>query len=135
MSSGPELDELQVTAVMKRSAPAWWWLRRNFTLPAVLAIGGLVAGAGSWLWSQHTALRDLQHQVAELADPTARFEAAEKRLNKLELDRAALAPQLTDFDRRIGVQEHEWQVVHDAASQWRVPRGSQTGRRASQPGR
>lgn len=127
MSADHELPELAVTAVMKRGAPAWWWLRKNFTLPAVLAIGGLIAGAGSWLWAQHTAIRDLQHKSADLGP----FEA---RLNTLELNQAALPPRLNAFDARIAAQEHEWQVVHDAALR-RVPGVSQTGRPPNRPGR
>ena len=135
MKRGLELTELGATAILKHQAPAWWWLRKNFTLPAVLAIGGLVAGAGAWLWAEHTAIRDLKRQVADLADPAPRLEKLESRVNTLELDHAALKPQLTEFDRRIGAQEHEWEKVHAAAAQWRVPKGSQSGRPPTRPGR
>lgn len=114
-----ELAELGATAILKRTAPAWWWLRKNFTLPAVLAIGGILASASLWLWAQHTAIRDLQRKVADIADPGLKLEGLETRVNSLELDRAALKPQLGEFDRRIGAQEHEWQVVHDEAAKFR----------------
>jgi hypothetical protein len=115
----PSSEELGATGILKRQAPAWWWLRKNFTLPAVLAIGGLVAGAGSWLWAQHAAIEELRRKVASISDPGTRFESIESRLNKLELYRAALTPQLSDYDRRIAAQEHEWQVVHDEAARGR----------------
>jgi hypothetical protein len=133
----PELGEVGATAILKAQAPAWWWLRKNFTLPAVLAIGGLVAGAGTWLWAQHTAIRDLKRQVADIADPGPKLEKLETRVNTLELDAATLKPQFNEFDRRLGAQEHEWQVVHDAA-QWRVPRpppASRSAASANRPGR
>lgn len=128
-------EELGVTGILKRRAPAWWWLRKNFTLPAVLAIGGILAGAGSWLWAQHTAIRDLRRDLKELvdADRAPELGQLDTRINKLELDNAALAPRLNAFDARMAAQEHEWQVVHDAA-QWR-PRASQTGRPPNRPGR
>jgi hypothetical protein len=133
MKRAPELaEELGATAILKARAPAWWWLRKNFTLPAVLAIGGILAGAASWLWAQHTAIRDLQVQVKAIKTPD--LQHLETRLNTLELHQAVLAPRLNEFDRRIGAQEHEWQVVHDAALS-RVPGVSRSGRPPNRPGR
>lgn len=112
-----EDPELGATAILKRQAPAWWWLRKNFTLPAVLAISGLVAGAGSWLWAQHTAIRDLRRAIADLEDPRPRFDKIEARINAIELDQAGEKRDLADFSRRVGAQEAEWDRVHDAARQ------------------
>lgn len=108
------------TGILKLRAPLWWWLRENFTLPAVLAIGGILAGSAAWLWAQHTAIRDLKQQVAGIANPGPKLEGLETRVNSLELDRAALKPQLGEFTRRLGEQDQKWARVEDAA-EIRVP--------------
>lgn len=124
-----EADVGSVTSLLKRTDPLWWWLRENFKLPSLLTIGGLLVSGGAWLWTEHAALRDLQGRVAAI-----KVGALDARLNTLELHQAVLAPRLNEFDRRIGAQEHEWQVVHDAALR-RVPGVSQSGRPPNRPGR
>lgn len=123
-------EDPSATAVLRRVAPGWAWLRENFKLPALLTIGGLLVGAGSFLLSEHLAIRELDHKLAGLRVP----HALEQRVNTLELQQAALPERLNEFDRRIAAQEHEWQVVHDAAA-LRVPGVSRTARRANPPGR
>jgi hypothetical protein len=135
VSSREELAELGATAILKRTAPAWWWLRKNFTLPAVVAIAGILITSATWLWTQHTDIRDLKRDMAELKKKPG-TEAFEQRVNTLELDRAALPPRLNAIEARVAAQEHEWQVVHDAAAHSWSPRGAaQSGRSANRPGR
>ena len=122
MRSREELAELGATAILKRTAPAWWWLRKNFTLPAVLAIGGILVGSAKFLWSQHTAIRDLQKAVAAIeAIKAPDLKPLEARVNTLELSQAALPPRLKEVDRRLSEHDHKWARVEDAA-EIRIPR-------------
>jgi hypothetical protein len=107
--------------VLKRAAPAWWWLRRSFTLPSVLTLAGILAGGASWIWSQHTAIRDLRQRVAGIEDQTPQLDKLSASIQAIERDQAATEARLVDFNRRVAAQEAEWQAVHQAAD-IRVPR-------------
>ena len=114
-SSGEELAELGATAVLKKVAPAWWWLRKNFTLPAVLAIAGILAASSTWLWRQHMAIEDLRARPdlgPQLAGLAARMDAN-------ELERATQREQLKDLGERIGRLEENWDHAGLIASERR----------------
>jgi hypothetical protein len=70
------------TAVLQRLAPGWAWARHNFTLPALLTIGAVLATSAAWIGSQHADLVELRgrlkglataHQVDELHGDLARL--------------------------------------------------------------
>jgi hypothetical protein len=104
------------TAVLERLAPGWAWLRENFKLPAVVAIGGLVLSSGAWIYSQRTDIESLQKR-----DPTAHLERIEGQLSEVLQTQSAMKEQLTEFGRRIDSQDHKWERVEEAA-EIRVPR-------------
>lgn len=108
-------DELGTTAILKRTAPAWWWLRKNFTLPAVLAIGGILAAASTWLWRQHVALEELRQRP----DLSAQLAGLAARMDANELERATQREQLKDYADRIGRLEENWDRAGLIASERR----------------
>lgn len=115
MSSREELAELGATAILKRTAPAWWWLRKNFTLPAVLAICGILAASSAWLWRQHVAIEDLR-QRPDLGPQLAGLAA---RMDANELERARLRERLDDYGDRIERLEQNWDHAGLVASERR----------------
>ena len=115
-SSGAELaNELGATAILKTRAPAWWWLRKNFTLPAVLAIGGILAASSTWLWRQHESIEDLRKRP----DLGPQMAGLARRMDADELERAAQRQKLQDFDERIGRLEENWDHAGLIASERR----------------
>lgn len=56
-----------LTRRLRRLDPTWWWLRENFKLPSLATIAGVLASAGVWIWSQHTALERLAGKLDGLA--------------------------------------------------------------------
>jgi len=100
---------------LKRTSPFWWWLRKNFTLPAVLAIAGLLAGGMTWLWKQHSAIEELRRRPdlgPQLAGLAARMDAD-------ELERAGQRQKLDDHDGRLGRLEQNWDHAGLIASERR----------------
>lgn len=114
-AQGGELDELGATAVLKRAAPAWWWLRKNFTLPAVLTIAGILAASATWLWHQHQAIEDLRRRP-DLGPQLAGLAA---RLDANELERARQREQLKDLAGRTERLEENWDRAGLIASERR----------------
>jgi hypothetical protein len=110
-------DELGATGILKRRAPVWWWLRKNFTLPVVLTIAGVVLAAGKGYLDGRADLRDLKRR-----DPGPQLERIAHQVDQVLQSQAAMKQQLVDFNRRVAAQEDEWKIVHQAAAQ-RVPRG------------
>jgi len=108
-------DDLGATAVLKRTAPAWWWLRQNFTLPAVLAIAGILAGSAAWLWKQQGVIEELRRRPdlgPQLAGLAARMDAD-------ELERAGQRQQLKDQGERTARLEENWDHAGLIASERR----------------
>lgn len=106
-----EPDDQGATAVLRRVAPGWGWLRDNFKLPALLTIAGLVAaGVVGYL------------QVINRPDLAPRITALEASIASIQQSQAAAKQEAEDFNRRVAAQEDEWKIVHQAAAQ-RVPRG------------
>lgn len=99
-----------VTARLKRADPAWWWLRENFKLPAVLTIAGCVLSSGAWLWTQHTDLVELKSH-----DPGPKLEAIAGELAELLRTQAVMQQRLEDFAQRIDAQERRWEHVEEVA--------------------
>jgi len=111
-----ELDA-SATAVLKRYAPGWAWLRENFKLPAILTLAGVFVAAGSWIWSQHAALERLEGRE----DPQPHLERIEAKLGTILEAQAAMHQQLADFGRRIDEQQRKWDRVEEVAES-RIPR-------------
>jgi len=107
-------EELGATAVLKKWAPVWWWLRENFKLPSVGAIAGILASATVWIWHQHTDLVGLEGQLKGLATADQIRELAGR------LDR--FADHLDDQDNRLGRLEDNWDHASGVAADFRVPR-------------
>lgn len=105
------------TTVLRQLAPGWAWVRQNFTLPAMLAIGALVASSTSWIWAQHVSLTRLEARE----DPKPHLERIEARLGQILEKQAAMGQQLADFGRRVDEQQHKWDRVEEVA-EIRIPR-------------
>ena len=103
----PLSEAESTTVVLRRLSPAWAWVRDNFKLPALLAIAGIVAGAGSWLWQQQLELAQLKKSMF---DPRPRLET-------LERDQAALRQQLDDLQPRVEQQDENWARVYGIAAE------------------
>lgn len=97
MSQPTSDDSQSATAVLQRLAPGWAWARHNFTLPALLTIGAVVATSATWIGSQHADLVELRgrlkglataHQVedlhGDLAQLLERVDEQGERLKRLE---------------------------------------------------
>jgi hypothetical protein len=110
------VTEETATAVLRRVAPAWAWVRHNFTLPAVLAIAALVVSSTSWMWAQHVSLTRLEARE----DPKRQLERIEARLGQILQTQAAMGQQLADFGRRVDEQQRKWERVEEVA-EIRIP--------------
>lgn len=82
------------TTILKRTAPAWYWARKNFSLASVLTIAGIIAAAGGYIISLNTRVVVIQHEVHDLkevvpnatavATLTSRLESVSARVSRLE---------------------------------------------------
>lgn len=81
------------TAVLQRLAPGWAWARRNFTLPALLTIGAVLATSAAWIGSQHADLVELRGRLKGLA--TAH------QVEEVHGDLARVLEQLDDQGHRL----------------------------------
>ena len=102
-------DPGPLTRRLRRLDPTWWWLRENFKLPSLGAIGALVLSAGGWIWSQHMALEHLAGKLEGLATAAQVQELA----GKLEV----LRSQGDDQDERLGRLEQQWDRVTRVADE------------------
>lgn len=100
-------DASSVTAVLKRGAPAWWWLRENFRPPSIAAIAGVVVTAGGWIWHEHAALEELGEHQKGLAT------SAQVAELKSSLD--AIRTALEDHGDRIARIERYLDGAHQIA--------------------
>lgn len=96
-----ELDPA-ASAVFRRVAPAWWWLRENFKWPALVTIAGMLVTSGGFLLSQHLAIVRLSDQVAALPKPApVDLSGITSRLDALERWRSAAEAHNSDQDGHI----------------------------------
>jgi hypothetical protein len=96
-----ELDPA-ASAVFRRVAPAWWWLRENFKWPALVTIAGVLVTSFGFLESQHLAIVRLSDQVAALPKPApVDLSGVYARLDSLEQWRAGAEAHKVDQDEHI----------------------------------
>lgn len=102
------------TAVLKRASPFWYWVRANFSLPALFTLLGVVGAAGSYIASLKTRVVVLEHEVVHITQIVpdsativalkTRVDDHEGRIKRIEDDwdyaRTVPAPQL--LQRRKG---------------------------------
>lgn len=94
------------TAIMRRVAPVWWWLRENFKWPAVVTIAGMLVTSGGFLLSQHLAIIRLSDQVAAIPrPPPVDLSGITARLDGIERWRAAAEAHNSDQDGHISSLE------------------------------
>jgi hypothetical protein len=100
-----ESDDQGATAVLRRVAPGWAWVRENFKLPALITIGGLVgAGVVGYL------------QVINRPDLTPRLEKIEAALQAIKESQAAEQQQLADVAGEVASQRGDWKHAADVAA-------------------
>lgn len=110
MAAPEEPAQHSVTAILKATDPAWWWLRENFKLPSVVAIAVCVATAGAWIYTQHLDLEQLKKH-----DPGPKLEAIAEQLSAVLQAQSAMQQRLEDFGERIDRQEARWDRVDQVA--------------------
>jgi len=98
------------TETMRRIAPGWAWLRQNFSLPALLSIGGIVIAAAVGYLEQRGDLKAIRS-----ADPTARLERLEADVKTLLEQHAADRQQLLDLASEVAAQRARWDRVEQVA--------------------
>jgi hypothetical protein len=92
------------TAVLRRIAPGWAWLRDNFKLPALVTIAGLVAaGVVGYL------------QVINRPDLTPRLEKIEAALADIREAQASERQQLADVAGEVASQRGDWKHAAEVA--------------------
>lgn len=112
-------DPFSATEVLRRVSPAWYWVRQNFTLPAVLTIAGVMVSAAGYIISLRTRVIVLQTEVTHIV--------------QVAPDRAALAAisqRVDDHEQRIARLEGDWDHAGQVGAQpvprpnpWRRHRG------------
>lgn len=99
-----------ITAILKATDPAWWWLRENFKLPSLVAITGCLLTSAAWIYSQHLDLDQLKKH-----DPGPKLEEIAGRLSEVLQAQSAMQQRLEDFGERIDRQERRWERVDQVA--------------------
>lgn len=105
-----------ITAILKATDPAWWWLRENFKLPSLVAIAACVATAAAWIYSQHLDLEQLKKH-----DPGPKLEEIAGQLSAVLQAESAMKARLEDFGERIDRQEARWERVDQVAETMPAP--------------
>jgi len=83
-------EEHSLTANLKKLSPVWWWLRKNFTFPAVCVILGVSASAAGYIIHLNTKVVVLE---------------------KVIMPMVKAGPDLARLDERVGVMERRWAKV------------------------
>jgi hypothetical protein len=110
MSGETEEHGHSVTAILKATDPAWWWLRENFRLPSLVAIAGCMVTSAAWIYSQHLDLQQLKKH-----DPGPKLEEIAGQLSAVLQAQSAMQQRLEDFGERIDRQERRWERVDEVA--------------------
>lgn len=110
MAAPEEPAQHSVTAILKATDPAWWWLRENFKLPSLVAIAVCIATSAAWIYAQHLDLQQLKTH-----DPGPKLEAIAAQLSEVLQAQSAMQQRLEDFGQRIDRQEARWERVDQVA--------------------
>jgi hypothetical protein len=97
----PPRDD-SATVILKRTAPAWYWLRKNFSFPAVVTILATLATCAGYIISLRTKVIVLDREITRYVD--------------------VVPAQVGDHERRITVLETEWRDAREAAGTPPTPR-------------
>lgn len=103
---------------LQKTRPGWHWLQQNFSLPAVLTIGGIVVAGIGWVIS-------LKIQVVRLQDKASQLQTEVIHVTKIVPDAAMLAglrQQVTDHEGRITRIEHDWDNARAHVDDTPVPK-------------
>jgi hypothetical protein len=95
------------TDVLRRDAPVWAWLRRNFGLRT---LAGAAAASALWLWNQHVDLQDLKKR-----DPTEQLTRIEGQQGEILRQIATLQANMDNVAARVTRQEAQWDRVTQVA--------------------
>lgn len=99
-------DDPTATALLKRTAPAWYWLRENFSLAAVLTIVGILGAAGGYIVTLRTRVVVLETEVIHIT--------------KIVPDSGVLATlktKIDDHEERLSRLEDDWDYAGRKASE------------------
>lgn len=99
-------DKHAITNTLRRLSPGWAWVRDNFSLPALLTIAGVLAGAGGYVISLKTRVVVLEHEVTQIVEITPSDTAV-----------AALHQEVDDHEHRLERLEADWDDARQVAGQ------------------
>lgn len=114
--SGHKPFNPDTTQLLKVISPGWAWARKNFSLPSLLTIAGLIATGGGYIVSLKTRVVVLEHEVVHiteivpdskvLVELKTRVTDHDRRLEDLEdtVNTARQNSQLPIVPRRKGVR-------------------------------
>jgi hypothetical protein len=102
--SRPPEDDASHTfsMVLAERWPIGAWLRRNFSLPAVLTIAGLLAAGGGYIINLKTRVIVLETKVVPVLTNTGNMNVLQTRVD--------------DHEQRITRLEGNWDYARDAAA-------------------
>lgn len=101
----PDDAHQTLTAVLEQISPFWSWVRANFTMPAVLAIAGILISASSYIVSLKTRVVVLEHEVVHITKIVPDTTAL-----------AAMGQRVTDHEERITRLESDWDNAQQFAA-------------------
>lgn len=99
------------TMVLKRAAPAWYWVRKNFSLASVLTILGILGTGGAYVISLKTRVVVIEREVRDIKEVVPASAAV-----------ATLAAQVEDHKGRIERLEKNWDDARETAGLAPYPR-------------
>jgi hypothetical protein len=102
--ASPRDLEGTATVVLKRAAPAWYWLRKNFSLASVLTIAGIVGGAGGYIIHLQTRVVIVERDVRTIKEIVPSSAAI-----------ATLTSQVQEQGERIARLEKNWDDAAQSA--------------------
>lgn len=105
------------TMAFRRTAPVWFWLRKNFSGPSLLTIAGIIGAAGGYIIHLQSRLDLLAQEVETLKEivPTASSVAS-------------LAEGIADDRVRIARLEKNWDDAAQSAGTEPHPRSRHRGK-------
>jgi hypothetical protein len=92
------------TVVLRRAAPAWYWLRKNFSLASLLTIVSIICGATAYIWVLQTRVILVEHEVTTI-----------EKIVPSNTVVSALTSTVTDHEQRIARLEKNWDDAAQSA--------------------